>query len=338
MNLRPPILLLAASAALASAGEWSIKATLAPEKSVIMVGEPTFLTYSLENTGDSDAWVIEGGDYRNELGRPERFKVSAVDEHGAAARSPKVGVTMGGFVTSVKIPAHGKYTAELFLPAWAIFEKPGLYILSAKRTLNLSRKSSNFDERNTAAVPTGVSCELLVVSTNHERMGALIDHLAASMLGPNSDASERSTTMLTAIRDERTIPCLVKAAESSNYSLRFQALRALAHYNSDTALAALEKGLSARSGDMASAPVDDTLAENIRACAANSLRDSAHPGAHAVLLAHRHDPTFAVRLTAVHLLGATNTEEASAMLREMSDDSNERVRNEARRYLRERQK
>jgi hypothetical protein len=76
-----------------------------------------------------------------------------------------------------------------------------------------------------------------------ERMGKIIDRLAAEMLTPGIDASWPSKLLLS-IDDERVVPYFVKALETRSYSRKFDAICALAKYLIDEAVAALEKALS----------------------------------------------------------------------------------------------
>ena len=82
-----------------------------------------------------------------------------------------------------------------------------------------------------------------VVAADSERMGKIIDHLAAEMLTPGIDASWPSKVLLS-IDDARVVPYFVKALETRSYSRKFDATCALAKYPTDEAVAALAKALS----------------------------------------------------------------------------------------------
>ena len=54
-----------------------IEVNLVPDKSTVMLGEPVYLSFVVENNSDHDLQVIVDGDYRNALGRPETFSDSS---------------------------------------------------------------------------------------------------------------------------------------------------------------------------------------------------------------------------------------------------------------------
>jgi hypothetical protein len=60
----------------------SLRASLATEEAEVMVGEPVVLTYTVSNIGNRHLMVFVGGDYRNRLGRPERFEVVVTNDAG----------------------------------------------------------------------------------------------------------------------------------------------------------------------------------------------------------------------------------------------------------------
>lgn len=116
--------------------EW-IETSLVPDKTEITLGEPTWLSYVVKNKSNRDLSVIVGGDYRNSLGRPDTFRVTVIDDTGVWVPQPSSGTSMGGLVGPEIIPAFGSYTFRLFLPHWATFERPGSYVITADRLLDL---------------------------------------------------------------------------------------------------------------------------------------------------------------------------------------------------------
>jgi HEAT repeat protein len=64
-----------------------------------------------------------------------------------------------------------------------------------------------------------------------------------------------------------------------------------------------------------------------------ALSRSPHPEATKLLLSLWQDPYYAVRIDVLHALGKMDSAESLELLRKMSTDTNETVRNEALRYL-----
>jgi hypothetical protein len=314
---------------------WPLKVTLVPEKSEIMAGEPVFLAYQVENLSDTNLSLLVGGDYRNRLGRPERFTVTIRSAEGQSLPVPDPGPSFGGLGGAQPLPAHGKFGTALFLSDWGVITSPGVYSISARRTLNLIPEGSKWNYgASTYDISTSVDCSIKVVPADHQRMGELIDRLGKDLLAGKRGSMQK----LCAISDERTIPYFRQAAESRDYELKVEALAALGKFGSEEAIKVLEKGLATTWQDIGNCKNQhqaESMAENIRTAAAQALQCSQAEKSHQVLIAHLHDSSPQIRLTAVHLLGSMKTEEAAERLKTMTNDSYALVRQEAARYLQE---
>jgi hypothetical protein len=321
-----------------SVDERQIEVKLMPDKPTIMLGEPVYLSFVVQNNSDQDLQVIIGGDYRNALGRPESFAVTVIGEDGKPVSQPDAGPGMGGLLGPQKIPARGSYTFKLFLLHWATFEKTGSYSIVARRTMRLSRYIPgrwNAKEQTTD-MQAQASATVEIVSQDREKMGEVIQDLGTTMLGGNYDKAESAAYSLSYIQDERVIPYFIKALATNNYSLKFSALGALAKFNDEAAFQALKRGLETKGediGDTTTKEVANQLADNIRLTAAAALSRSPHPGAIPFLLSKRDDPLEGVRITILHVLGKMRPEEAIPVLQEMTQDKDKRVSDEAIRYL-----
>lgn len=53
----------------------NVDASLETDKDTVMIGEPFYFYFVLSNRSEQEIYVKDGGDYRNELGRPESFDV-----------------------------------------------------------------------------------------------------------------------------------------------------------------------------------------------------------------------------------------------------------------------
>jgi hypothetical protein len=165
----------------------------------------------------------------------------------------------------------------------------------------------------------------------------LIRRLGLKLVGGNRSESQEASRALSLIADERVIPWYVKAMDTNDYDLKFAALDRLSKFQGDEALAGLKKGMTTQGADIG-IPIADAagrrdLAENVRHAAAGALAGSPHPDARRLLLTMWNDPSRGVRITVLHALGEMKTEESLALLRRMTEDSDEMVRGEARRYL-----
>lgn len=315
-----------------------IETRLVPEKSTIMLGEPVYLSFTVQNNSDQDLQVVVGGDYRNALGRPETFTVTVVGEDGKGVPQPDAGPSFGGISGPQRIPARGSYVFRLFLPHWATFQQSGRYTITAKRALQLSKYTpGKWDFRDkTTDMETQASARIEVVSLDQAKMGEIITNLGNAMLGTNYDPAEASARTLTYIEDERVIPYFVKAFATKSYSQKFTALNALARFANDLAFHCLKKGMTTSAEEIDNATTKEVaaqLADNIRVTAAQALARSPHPEAIPFLLSRRADSCEGVRITILHVLGKMEPGKAIPILQEMAEDKSKLVSGEARRYL-----
>lgn len=126
-----------ASAKTYVANGWTLDVRLVPEKKTILLGEPIYLDFIVNNRSSRDLRLLFGGDYRNRLGRPNRFSVEAIRADGKHVPVPDAGQTRGGMIGARELPANGRYIRKLFLPNWARITQPGEYTVVCRRTLKL---------------------------------------------------------------------------------------------------------------------------------------------------------------------------------------------------------
>ena len=315
---------------------YRIETSLVPEKSTIMLGEPIYLSFLVQNHADQDLQVLVGGDYRNALGRPESFTVTVVRADGKRVPQPDAGPSFGGICGPQRLPASGTYLFKLFLPHWATFQEVGCYTVTAKRTLQLSKyKSGQWNYREqTDDVAAQASAIIEVVPLDQAKLGEIIMSLGNAMLGKEYEQAELAARTLTYIEDERTIPYFVKAFATNNYTQKFTALNALARFHSDVAFQCLQQGVITSAEEITTTKaVAAQLAENIRITAAQALARSPHPEAIPLLLSRRNDACEGVRITVLHVLGKMAPETAIPILKEMLQDNSKLVRDEAKRYF-----
>lgn len=314
-----------------------IVARLVPDQPTIMLGEPTSLSFVVENHSQQDLWVIVGGDYLNRLGRPSSFKVAVNDADGKPVPQPNAGISMGGMVSSQKLTAHGSYSFRLFLPHWATFQRPGDYTIVARRTLSIGRETKE-SWTNPQKIEAQASTTLEVTPTDHKRMGELIDGLGSLLLQQDWGKSRDAARSLAAIDDERVIPYFVKSFHTNQYERKIEALTALARFDTDAAFAVLKQGLETTGQDIGYTTTPQGAAESaaqIRVAAAYALSKSKRPEAMPLLLASRHDESADVRLTILQTATQLPPATARPILEEMRTDEDKRVQSEAERYLKQ---
>ncbi|MDE0297779.1 MAG: HEAT repeat domain-containing protein [Candidatus Poribacteria bacterium] len=303
---------------------FEIQTRLVPDKSTIMLGEPVYVSYIVDNLSEQDFDVIIGGDYRNRLGRKARFTVIVQGEDNRQVPQPDAGLGMGGTEGPRKVPAGGNHAFRLFLPHWATFQEVGNYTMVAKRILVLIEHGEEqwlLNEKSTR-VKTEATTKFRIVPLDEAKMGDIINRLGSAMFSKYTNESEEASDALDYIKDERVIPYLIRASETNRYVLKFSALSALSKFDSESAFKALQKGLEKEGED-----------NNIYHVAAGALARSPHPGAVPYLLSKRQHPYEGVRLTILHAVGKMKPNEAIPILREMIHDEYAIIRTEAKRYL-----
>lgn len=315
-----------------------IEVTLVPDKPTIMLGEPIYLSFVLKNHSEEDLNITVGGDYRNALGRPESFTVTVMGQDGKTVPKPSAGMNFGGLIGPKKLPRNGDYTFRLFLPHWAMFAKPGDYVITAKRILTLRAGPINswrLSEKGTDVEVQGET-NIRVVRPDPREMGKVIRGFGNTMLEKGHSDSEAATRALSYIHDDRVIPYFIRAFKTRDSSLKYAALGALSRFEGDAAYRVLKEGIGTQGediGNTTSIEVANQVAENIRHAAASALAKSPHPRAIPFLLSKRNDSSEAVRMTILHVLGKMTPKRAIPILQEMSQDQNKRVSDEAKRYI-----
>lgn len=333
------LLLMVASPLLAAGSSISIDgskvdATLTPDKSEVVLGEPTMLSFTVRNESDKDLLIIVGGDYENSLGRPNSFKVSVRDESGSTLPELDAGPSFGGIFGPNKIPAHGEYVFRLLTPHWVSFKKPGTYSITAARDLDFTDAKQPVRIDKSKSFPVEATANVTVLPPNEVELGEVIASLG-SKVGSRQDIWTSPARLLAYIDDPRVIPYLAKAVNYGDYDAKLWAYGSLEKFNDDAAFAALKKGFETTGKDITNATTLELagqLSENARVAAAASLAQSAHPAAKSFLIANRHDPVSSIRLTALHTVAAMPLAEALPIIKEMESDPVEIVSNEAKRY------
>lgn len=300
---------------------YELEVSLVPEQNTFMVGEPVFVVFMVKNLSKEKLQLPEGGDYRNRMGRPNRYKVSVKPMGGAGLPVKDSGPSFGGITGNRPIPPGSTFRRELFLPDWVDLEKPGVYEISATRPLEIERyQAGQAPSMNAKGPNVTVGAKVTVTPSDPKKMGRIIDGLGEKLMGSSSDLAERASKALHSITDPRTIPWWLKALKTKGYSLKFQAIRALGRYSTEEAFGGLKLCIEDQ----------DT---NIRQTCAHSLSVSRHPDALSTLLSMRKDSYQGVRITVLHALGKMPCSRSRKLIQSMTKDKSNLVRDEAQRYL-----
>ena len=325
-------------AATYQAGPWTVDVALLADQPTIMLGEPTWLSFTVTNRSADDLQILVGGDYQNELGRPGSFQVKTVRRDGKWVSQPDVGLQTGGLIGPKVLPAGGHYTFRLFVPHWATFRETGSYTISCRRTLQLLRPPPDGDFRKVPLedIVTDARTILEVQPPDHERMERLVQELGETMLrAEGNKPGDEAVVSLAWIDDSRVVPYFRRALDIRVYALKFVAVHAVAKFATDEALEVLKTAMRTTVSDFdyASGEQQPGLAANIRTAAARALTRCRHPRAREELIAQRHNEMEGVRIAVVHAVARMPPAEAVPLLQEMTRDQSEHVSGEAKRYL-----
>jgi hypothetical protein len=287
---------------------WALEVRVVPERRTFMVGEPIYMTFKVRNSSVVDLLLPEGGDYRNRLGRPNRYRCVVQPRGGKPLPLVDSGPAFGGISSNRQLPAGGAFARELFLP-------------TCSRPLEVIRFTPNARPSWQLKGPRVTArASVTVTPTDAGRMGTLIQELGGLLLAANSEHARKAGQALATIHDPRAVAHWIKALETRGYGVKLQAIRALGAFKSDAALGGLKHCRADRN-------------TNVRQTCAQALAESPHPKAWPALLSMKADSYQGVRLTVLHALAKRPCAQAARLLRQMAKDRDRVVRGEAQRYL-----
>ena len=301
-----------------------------------MLGETTFLSFEVKNLSETRLSFGDGGDYRNNIGRPDSYSVTVVRDDGKSVPQPKVTGSMGGLIGSQYVPVNGSYVRKLFLPHWATFEEPGKYTVTVTRTLGIAGTARSVEEKMGGKSPsttTKASTTLTVINTDNDRLGDVIRETGMRMLNEPEPEDGRSALQLLAfIEDARTIEYWIKALglysqdPTSDVFHRFaQTPLILSTYDTPEAWFALKSAMKSESDD-------------VRHDVADALSSSTNPQGLSLLLSMQDDPYWFVRLRVAQRLSKEKNDASTEVLLKLLNDKDQNVWESAERALNERNK
>lgn len=306
---------------------YSFSVRVKPEKETIMFGEATYLIFEVKNHSAQPLSFVDGGDYRNALGRPESYKITVINNDGKPVPQPKVDYGMGGLIGVQTVPANGSYTRKLFLPLWATFESTGSYSITVQRSLSIGEdgrvmKDWPRSEGAPVLIATKTSTGIKIVETDSVKLGDLIHDLGKKLFQEDDRKAREALILLDFIKDSRTVAYWVRAVESyakatQNTLHRFRRTPAiLARYDTAEGMAVIEAAMKSKSDD-------------VRLDVADALSISKNTRALPLLLSMNKDPYSFVRLRVAQALDKMESDDATRMLIEFLLDKERSVRDSA---------
>jgi tetratricopeptide (TPR) repeat protein len=308
--------------------------SLKVDKPTIMLGETTFLSFEVKNLSDTRLSFGDGGDYRNNIGRPESYRVTVVRDDGKSVPQPKVTIGMGGLYGSQHVPVNGSYVRKLFVPHWATFEEPGTYTVTVARTLGIAGTEPSLKRSlagETLSITTKATTTLTLIKTDNDHLGAVIRDIGARMLAESErDNARDAVQLLEFIKDPRTIEYWIKAVhvysqdpDADGFHRFAQTPRVLATYNTPEAWAELRSAMKSKS-------------EKVRLDVADAFSSSNNEQALPLLLSMQGDPYWFVRLRVAQRLDKEKNDAATEILLRLLNDQNQEVWESAERALKAR--
>jgi hypothetical protein len=320
-------------------GDRTLSVQLIPEKPTFMASEPTHATLVFSAPKGAvemeDAW--EG---RNALGRPENYRLVFIDARGARVPVPEIKLSFGGMSTHVVVKPEKDHAVRLLLPLWAERLTPGRYTIRCESTIPARAVIPGRPGAPMRALEVAIEAQVVVVPDDAKALDALVEAIGTRAVGDGDDASE-AIRKLRAVRDRRVVAQWIRVSLVPEYEHKFWAARELAAWDEDRAFEVLVRVSRTRPEDL---PAGGYGSEGMRIESAGMLRQTAavalstsqHRGALEGLLAMKADMYPAVRLTVLHRAAKLPDDEALPLLQAFATDSDEMVRTEAKRYLRER--
>jgi len=193
-----------------AAGEAVLEAGFVPDAQTIYLGQPFFITFTVENCTDKPYPFDIGGDSRGSP-RANSFRITALGADGKEVRDPIGYNHFGGFVRSHVAVRGTNYTERLFLPLWCVFENPGDYTVTCRRTLE------TFRQPRPPKVIIETAFTLKVIPFDATKQHELIAELGRKVREGKDSELQEATRALAFLHDEQVIPHLVASLAKGNY-------------------------------------------------------------------------------------------------------------------------
>jgi hypothetical protein len=283
--------------------------------------EPIYASFMVRLDSGDPLILIEGGDYRNHLGRPESYAVAAIDADGHALPTRDAGPQMGGVMGGRRLSVDKPFRRRLLLSLWVRFERVGPHRIVVDKLLRFAREPWSAESLRAPGAEMAVRVEAMleVQPPSTEALGDVIDALGHRATSNDADADEAERA-LASIHDERVIPHYVRMLRNGG-ARSFVALNRLGGHGTEEAFRAVAEAL---------AKPEYRSYEDVRALGTN-----AHPQALELLWSFRHDEAENIRLAVLQGVFFRRAPNCADRMRTFLDDPDSGVREEAKHLLEE---
>ncbi len=210
-------------------------------KDTLLLGEPAFFEYVINNDSDEPIFVEEGGDYRS--GRKISFSVFIISADNDTLKIRELWGAMGGLIGFNEVMPRQSRKFKLFLPMWGGIEKPGKYRLVASKKFRIAPENPFLKEdySKVQVVPKESTTSFIVIDDN-ERLGEFIEHLVTEIKNETKGRSTYQSTnertyehsrIVAEIADERIVPFLVESFREKKHMERAKVIRLLSKFSSN---------------------------------------------------------------------------------------------------------
>ncbi|WP_434415953.1 HEAT repeat domain-containing protein [Nannocystis pusilla] len=297
--------------------------SVAPDRWTLRQGEPLYLTFQVRLVAGEPLILIEGGDYRNRLGRPESYELAAIDvERGRSLPIRDAGPQLGGVVSGRRLTGDRPFRRRLLLAHWVRFEAAGAHRIVIAKQLRCAEEpwSAESLRRPAAEIGVQVSTTLAVQPPDRAALGSVIDELGRQTLSADDTVWREAEQALATVEDSRVVSHYVRLLRHPG-ERPFVALKRLSRHGTDEALHALGQALAS--------PAYRSY-EVVLGLGANP-----HPGALELLWSFRRDEAANIRLAVLQGVFQRRPADCIERMRRFLDDPEPSVREEARRLVAE---
>jgi len=294
---------------------------LEPDRRTIRQDEPLYLSFEVRLVAGEPLILIEGGDYRNRLGRPESYGLVAIDvKRGRSLPIRDAGPQLGGVVGGRRLTVDKPFRRRLLLALWIRFDGVGAHRISLDKQLRCTEEpwSGESIRRPAAEIAVRVSTTIEVHPPSPEALGAVIDDLGRRTLSAEDTLWREAEQALATIDDSRVISHYVRLLQRPG-ERPFVALKRLCRHGTDEALDAVGQALAE--------PAYRSY-ETVLALGANP-----HPRALALLWSFRRDEAANIRLAVLQGVFQRHPADCIERARMFLDDPDRGVREEARQLV-----
>ena len=292
-------------------GGLTIEAGFLPDQTEIILGQPSFVTFSVTNRGDRPYRFDVGGDNRGSV-RHNNFRITAVDAQGRPVKDPHSYNNFGGPAWEITLKPGESHTERLYLGHWLAPDRTGTYTVTCRRTLDDFGPPPRQPE-----APIATRFELKVIPYNRAAMQQVIARFGKDVRTGDEQTLRDATLALADIDDPEVIAHLAASLSRGDFQNRIPAVKGLARFSTDAAGDALREAL--KDPDHA-----------VREAAGWALRETKQVARVVKTLIRKlGDQSPEVRRTAATALGQTGSAAALDPLIEALDDSDSAVRQAA---------